>query len=103
MNREQAKQLLPIIQAFADGEDVQFDVGNGWCNCISPTFYPDCQWRAKPKLQERWLVVDRDGDARGNPRGFFEESAARCAMEHLVSIGGSHAPYRVAHLREVTA
>lgn len=29
MNRQQAKDLLPIIQAFAEGKTVQFKWGNG--------------------------------------------------------------------------
>ena len=30
MNRERAKELLPIIQAYAEGKDVQIKLDNGW-------------------------------------------------------------------------
>ena len=39
MNREQAKELLPIIQAFAEGKRVQIIDKNGeWINCSCINF-----------------------------------------------------------------
>ncbi len=70
MNRERAKELLPIIQAFADGEDVQFrpyqynpdieDVPN-WSDLpeqeeLMITFpADDYEYRIKPKPREFWI------------------------------------------------
>lgn len=30
MTREEAKKLMPVIQAFADGKDVETKTGSGW-------------------------------------------------------------------------
>jgi len=55
MNREQAKELLPIIQAFAEGKDVQFWFAPGrfWCtDKQNPEFDPKDKWRVKPEPRE---------------------------------------------------
>jgi hypothetical protein len=61
MNRTEAKELLPVITAFANGEDVQWrDYMNGkqdnWISTDSPIFNPGLKWRIapKPKTCERW-------------------------------------------------
>lgn len=57
MTREEAKELLPIIQAFAEGEDIQIatagewkDVDESWA--ILFTEPPHC-YRIKPKQKYR--------------------------------------------------
>ena len=49
MNRNQAKQLLPIIKAFSEGKDIEyFDKGDcKWRTCIEPYFYDDVEYRIK--------------------------------------------------------
>ena len=44
MTREEAKQLLPIIQAFAEGKCVETKTGSGWVNMENMSF------AGKPKL-----------------------------------------------------
>lgn len=96
MNREQAKQLLPIIQAFADVETLQFRAGwGGWADITDASFAEPSEYRIKPKLLERWLVVDRDGNTTTHPT----ENDARNAMSARLGI---REPYRIVHLREVT-
>ena len=61
MNRERAKQLLPIIQAFADGKEIEvyYCAEKGWRN-IDENDYA-CLWidaydyRIKPEPRE-WMV-----------------------------------------------
>lgn len=51
MEREEAKKLLPVIQAYAEGKDVQYSnkkVEN-WYDAINPTFNTDVKWRIKPE------------------------------------------------------
>lgn len=49
MTPERAKELLPIIQAFADGKTVQMQDGyNGWLDLPSPTFQSNTTYRIKP-------------------------------------------------------
>ena len=52
MTREEAKELLPIIQAFAEGKTIEIGDNRGWRDLIidSPKF--DCEpscYRIKPE------------------------------------------------------
>lgn len=38
MTREEAKQKLPIIQAYAEGKEVEMFINNRWVNAESPGF-----------------------------------------------------------------
>ena len=38
MTREEAKQLLPIIQAFAEGKCIETKTGSGWVNMENMSF-----------------------------------------------------------------
>jgi hypothetical protein len=66
MNRNRAKELLPIIQAFADGKAIQFRVSEdypwseGASDCL--TFGHDMEYRIKPESMELWVIFDKDGD-----------------------------------------
>lgn len=55
MNRTEAKDLLPIIQAFAEGKTVEFKNRYGnWVNCgnvLTPGFHED--FRIKPGPEYR--------------------------------------------------
>lgn len=57
MTREQAKELLPIIQAFAEGKDIQIATAGEWKDVdesweILFTEPPHC-YRIKPKIKYR--------------------------------------------------
>lgn len=60
MNIQQAKELLPIIQAFTEGRTIQTKNGAGWIdidekdylNIESIAAYPDC-FRIKPEPKYR--------------------------------------------------
>ena len=51
MNRERAKELLPIIQAFAEGKDIQNKYSNdrGWRAVEQPSFDDEILYRIKPE------------------------------------------------------
>ena len=67
MNRERAKELLPIIQAFAEGRKIQYS----WQG--QDQFYDLCQsfinfshdgfFRVKPEPRYVWINVYSDGEA----------------------------------------
>lgn len=71
MNREQAQKLLPIIQAFAEGKEVQTIDKNGeWinCSCInfefnsSPNSYrikPEPKYRPFTNADECWQEMQK--------------------------------------------
>lgn len=67
MNRERAKKLLPIIQAFADGKTIQ-------CKCSNNDTFEDmrnCDWintheyRIKPEPFECWVEFSPNGNSVG--------------------------------------
>lgn len=56
MTREEAKQLLPIIQAYAEGKTIEFLSGGTWVDMIYPTPKFDCgpsKYRIKPEPKYR--------------------------------------------------
>lgn len=54
MNRIQAKELLPIIQAFAEGKTVEYKIEKGWVQTNVPTFNPYLwEYRIKPEPKYR--------------------------------------------------
>ena len=55
MTREDAKQLLPVIQAYAEGKEVQYYYSQGgkWCGIEEPSFNADDEWRIKPESTYR--------------------------------------------------
>ena len=63
MTREHAKQLLPLIQAFAEGKIIQLKYPNGiWVDCGLPGFSASpTSYRIKPKPKEFWIVKTNDG------------------------------------------
>lgn len=55
MNRERAKKLLSVIQAYAEGKDVQYYCSKveKWCKCEEPNFESGSEWRIKPEAKYR--------------------------------------------------
>lgn len=68
MTREQAKKLLPIIQAFSEGKDIETKTGSGWISIESMSFAgnPD-SYRIKPEpkyhpfenIEECWQEMQK--------------------------------------------
>ena len=50
MTREEAKQMLPIIKAFSEGEDIEYfdTASNIWRKSIDPSFDEGVNSRIKP-------------------------------------------------------
>ena len=55
MTRKEAKKLLPIIQAYAEGKTVQYFSAGGrrWVDCNDPLFSKDVKFRIKPESKYR--------------------------------------------------
>ena len=57
MTREEAKQLLPIIRAFAEGKCVETKTGSGWINMENMSFTGKPEsYRIKPEPKYRPFV-----------------------------------------------
>jgi len=64
MTRDEAKQLLPIIAAFADGKQIQIRQGTEWINLTSPEFpFSADRYRIKPEPREWTMIFNGDGTA----------------------------------------
>ena len=61
MTREQAKELLPIIQAWAEGKNIQFLSDGEWhdINQADFTCYPD-KYRIKPEPKYRPFKTQKE-------------------------------------------
>ena len=57
MNRLRAKQLLPIIEAFANGEEIECRSNDTreWVTDSEHTWTTYMQYRIKPKPREGWI------------------------------------------------
>ena len=54
MTREEAKKLLPIIQAYAEGKNIQYEVDiDRWEDIKNPSFRSFIKYRIKPKVKYR--------------------------------------------------
>ena len=53
MTREEAKELLPIIQAFAEGKTIQLFTNGIWEDAKNPTFESGAMYRIKPESKYR--------------------------------------------------
>lgn len=57
MTREEAKELMPIIQAFAEGKEIESRCIKGdkslWYNDEEPSFDNDLEYRIKPETKYR--------------------------------------------------
>ena len=66
MNRERARELVPIIEAFGNGWTIQFDDGDGWSDVDKSGLDVECfddgglKYRIKPKPREFWINPDAD-------------------------------------------
>ena len=69
MTREHAKELLPIITAFANGEDVEFHrLDVGWTTIVSPSFDSEpANYRIAPKPRKVWVNEYPHGELRMHP------------------------------------
>lgn len=67
MNRERIKKLLPVMQAFAEGKDVQFKhlMGDSWVDIEDTNFTaaPE-KYRIKPEVKDVkcWLLVIKESN-----------------------------------------
>lgn len=60
MNRERARELLPIIQVFAEGKPIQYrgDSSEVWKDVESPSWSAGCTYRIKPEPKLRPLNAE---------------------------------------------
>lgn len=64
MTRETAQKLLPIIQAFAEGKEIEFEKApNEWIPAQAPSWHYGMNYRIKPREpREFWACWNKDAD-----------------------------------------
>ena len=75
MNKDTAKDYLPLVQALAEGKTIQkFSDGDGWEDVRSPSFEsPAKLYRIKPEPKKGWYRVGLFSHQLGcNPLGIVQ-------------------------------
>lgn len=63
MNRARCKELLPIMQAFAEGKEIEWEhSSNVWHNSneYKPVWSDGVEYRIKPEPFECWVIFDEN-------------------------------------------
>ena len=68
MTREKIKELLPVLQAYAEGKEIQYKLSptdNWWTceKCENITFQDDIEYRIKPE-EELYTIEQNAGENR---------------------------------------
>jgi hypothetical protein len=100
MTREAAKELLPIITAFAEGKEIEVRwlMSERWVANMDGNFnLPADRYRIKPEpppLIERWALVTKNNQ-------IFNQWVERSNAERSLLSANPEYGYRLVHLREV--
>lgn len=64
MNQERTKELLPIMQAFSEGEVIEFsskeEINPEWAEVFNALWVDSCNYRIKPAFSKGDVVLVRD-------------------------------------------
>ena len=88
MTREEVKEMLPIIKAFAEGKTIQLFTNGIWEDAKNPSFEELSRYRIKPeskyrpfKTQEEcWLEL-----LKHQPFGWVKYGDSICSIQNIVS------------------
>ena len=62
MNKEKAAKLIPIMQAYVDGKEIEFQTVFGtWITLDDPNFYADSKYRIKPREIKVYIYETPEG------------------------------------------
>ena len=92
MTREEAKQLIPIIQAYAEGKTIQFQNGGKWYDVYETDFHqsPDI-YRIKPESKYRPFKTKEEcwnEMLKHQPFGWIKSNDTK-RLRNIDSIGNS--------------
>ena len=64
MNREETRKAIEVMQAYVDGEEIEYRADERWYSTSSPVFnWEDSDYRIKHKPREWDVLEDDDGFA----------------------------------------
>ena len=92
MTREEAKELLPIIKAYAEGKTIQiFDDRNEWNDLNKPTFDGDpSSYRIKPEPKYRPFKSQEECWSEMLKHQPFGWVTDKCKYVHIVCVRQSN-------------
>ena len=93
MTRDEAKKLLPVIQAYVEGKEIQVRErdDNTWFDVCNPSFNPTDEYCIKPEPLECWVVKSREVGTEVYETLHEAEHRARWSL----------GPCTIHHMREV--
>ena len=88
MTREEAKEMLPIIKAFAEGKTIQLFTNGIWEGAENPSFEELSRYRIKPEpkyrafkdKEECWDEMHKHPDF-----GWVKYGESICSIQNIVS------------------
>ena len=88
MTREEAKELLPVIQAFAEGKEIEYYDCNDddWIETDCPIWAKESQYRIKPEPKYRPFKTQEEcwnEMLKHQPFGWVKEIS--CEMLYLIN------------------
>ena len=93
MTREEAKELLPIIQAFAEGKTIQLFTNGIWEGAKNPTFESGAMYRIKPEPKYRPFKSQKEcwnEMLKHQPFGWVTD---KCKYVHIVCVRQGNIEY----------
>ena len=89
MTREEAKELLPFIQAFAEGKTIQVLANDTWKDEDYPFMEVLCHYRIKPEPKYRPFKTTQEAFKEINEHNHYGwvKSKIRDKMMHIAAIG----------------
>jgi len=76
MTPERAKELLPIIQAYAEGKTIQIKFGNSWIRCVETNFDDYSEYRIAPEPKVIYV-----NESKGLPWAYWSKEDAERASK----------------------
>ena len=88
MTREEAKEMLPIIQAFVEGKTIQLFTNGIWEDAKNPTFESGVMYRIKPEPKYRPFKSQEEcwnEMLKHQPFGWVKYGDSICSIQNVVS------------------
>ena len=85
MNKQEIAELIPILQAFVDGKEVQREYGNRWIS-DGDEIMLDQKLRIKPEPREFLISVDRDGCVYHSPQNISKSELERKWSAEIIKV-----------------
>ena len=84
MNKDNAKDYLPLVQALADGKTIQYLDDYKWTDGKDWDFTDLSRcYRIKPEPREFWIAVDDNNEATSI---YYEPPAIRLPLIELIKV-----------------